>query len=339
MKAADCATAERQRRLSDGAEAQALAATPLLSQCETVQSATRLQAVAARTRATVLRAMVTRNVAGSPVGFGEIGEVEVLLNICRFLEPKDLGRLACVSASFGLCKADWQRSAGTAQLSVVEDAAHRWVLARPAVDQALVAHIPSWLQRMDAMVRPVFSRLGPGIELLQSGAIVTRADGSGSRIAASAVKMRHGRHFATFTLLQGSFMYFGVIRPGYDVSEIGATQDTLHCISRTLSAAVGAAGHCFYCTNNGICFPGSKCWEGMEPAWEGDTIGLLLDLDNGTLTVFRNGEQMGVMATGLSGDYCWAVSLWNPGDSTRIEPAPAPALVEDSNGDYNGEHE
>lgn len=276
---------------------------------------------------------VTSNEANSPIGLGEIGEVEVLLHICRFLEPKALGRLACASVSFGLlCKTGWQGSAdgaAAAQLSVVEEAARRWVLARPVEDQERVFHVPGWLRRMDAMVRPVFSRSGPEIELLQTGAVATRTDGSGSRIAASAVTMRRGQHFATFTLLQGSFMYFGLVRPGYDVSEIdSATQDNeiMRDSSRVLSAAVGVAGHCFYCTNNGRCFPGFKDWDGMQPAWEGDTIGLLLDLDTGTLAVFSNGEQMGVMATGLSGEYCWAVSLWNPGDSVRIELAPAPAV-------------
>ncbi len=56
----------------------------------------------------------------------------------------------------------------------------------------------------------------------------------------------------------------------------------------------------------------------MKGASEGDTIGLLLDLDAGTLTVFKNGERMGVMAKGLAGSYCWAAMLDRTGDSVRI---------------------
>ena len=43
------------------------------------------------------------------------------------------------------------------------------------------------------------------------------------------------------------------------------------------------------------------------------------------MTVYKNDKRLGVMATGLSGEYCWAVMLCRPGDSARIEAAPPPA--------------
>ena len=43
------------------------------------------------------------------------------------------------------------------------------------------------------------------------------------------------------------------------------------------------------------------------------------------MTVYKNDERLGVMATGLSGEYSWAVSLRWQGESARIESAPAPA--------------
>ena len=53
----------------------------------------------------------------------------------------------------------------------------------------------------------------------------------------------------------------------------------------------------------------------------GDRIGLLLDLDEGSIAVYLNGVRLGVMDDGLSGEYCWAVSLYAAyGDSARIEP-------------------
>jgi hypothetical protein len=52
---------------------------------------------------------------------------------------------------------------------------------------------------------------------------------------------------------------------------------------------------------------------------------MLLDLDQGTMTVYKNDERLGVMATGLSGEYIWAVMLGRQGDCARIEAAPAPA--------------
>ncbi|EJK55651.1 hypothetical protein THAOC_24594 [Thalassiosira oceanica] len=50
-------------------------------------------------------------------------------------------------------------------------------------------------------------------------------------------------------------------------------------------------------------------WEGMESCESGDTVGMLLNLDGGTLTVYRNNRRLGVMQDGLSGPYCWYASL------------------------------
>ena len=49
----------------------------------------------------------------------------------------------------------------------------------------------------------------------------------------------------------------------------------------------------------------------MEDFSDGDTIGMLLNLDKGTLTVYRNGHRLGVMKDGLSGPYCWYVCNQN----------------------------
>ena len=64
----------------------------------------------------------------------------------------------------------------------------------------------------------------------------------------------------------------------------------------------------------------------MQTAQEGDRIGMLLDLDQGGVSVWKNDVQLGVMVSeGLSGPLCWAMSMQGPGYSARIESAPAPA--------------
>ena len=107
-------------------------------------------------------------------------------------------------------------------------------------------------------------------------------------------------------------MLFGVIRPGFDV-EGGAN-------------AYLVDGHCFFATYNGRRYPAPNDWEGMQGATQqGDRIGMLLDLDQGSMTVWKNDVQLGVMQSeGLSGPLCWAASLFDQGDSARIESAPAP---------------
>ena len=72
---------------------------------------------------------------------------------------------------------------------------------------------------------------------------------------------------------------------------------------------------------------GSQPWEGMQSAHEqGDRIGMLLDLDQGSMTVWKNDVKLGVMkAQGLSGPLCWAVCMFCPGSIMRIDSAPLTA--------------
>ena len=97
--------------------------------------------------------------------------------------------------------------------------------------------------------------------------------------------------------------------------------------------ALHAHGHCFYPriypnTDIKVADCGTRMvtigdW-GSEMG-EGDRIGMLLDLDQGSMTVYKNDERLGALASsGLSGEYCWAVSLEIEGDNARIEPAALP---------------
>ena len=100
-------------------------------------------------------------------------------------------------------------------------------------------------------------------------------------------------------------MFFGVVRPGWNVEGGHDAYDI--------------EGHCFYFSQCGQRCPGVHSWVGMQPAREGDTIGLTLDLERGTMMAFKNDEPLGVMATGLHGEYVWAVEMYRRGDCIRIE--------------------
>ena len=81
-------------------------------------------------------------------------------------------------------------------------------------------------------------------------------------------------------------------------------------------------------TINGERHPSGNDWEGTQGAKQGDRIGVLLDLDQGSMTAWKHDAKMGVMQVqGLRGPLCWAVSLriGRRGDAARIESAPAPA--------------
>ena len=50
---------------------------------------------------------------------------------------------------------------------------------------------------------------------------------------------------------------------------------------------------------------------------------MLLNLDEGTLTVYKNNRRLGVMKDGLSESYCWYVSA-SVGDAITIKRGEPP---------------
>ena len=202
--------------------------------------------------------------------------------------------------------------------SIAEEAARRWIADCNEQERSWVPRRgrESWLGLMwevEVLRKDlVFGRSHERITLSEDGALAT-VDVSGSWPgAASKAVMRAGRHYAQFTVVSGIYKFFGVIRPGWDV-EAGQHAQFVN-------------GHCFYATANGTRWPGYDSWEGMQGVMKrGDRIGMLLDLDQGSMTVYKNDERLGVMATGLSGEYCWAVTLAYGDDSARIEAAALPA--------------
>ena len=41
---------------------------------------------------------------------------------------------------------------------------------------------------------------------------------------------------------------------------------------------------------------------------------MLLDLGNGTLSVYRNGRRVDTLKDGLAGEYCWMAGFFSGGD-------------------------
>jgi hypothetical protein len=254
---------------------------------------------------------------------------------CALTDPGDLLRLAaacrrffikCIAApptprtttSVGAAAAE-----ATEMWSIVEEVGRRWIVDCNDQEQGWVPRRgrESWLGLMweveSLRCAAVFSRSHEDITLSEGGTVAMKGVDYSNRAAASKAVMRAGHHYAQFTVMSGFLMNFGVIRPGWDV-EGGQNAQRVD-------------GHCFYNALNGQWVPGNHDWEGRQSAnEEGDRIGMLLDLDQGTMTVYKNDERLGVMATGLSGEYSWAVSLlWHihvTHGSVRIgaDEAPAP---------------
>ena len=150
--------------------------------------------------------------------------------------------------------------------------------------------------------------------------------------------MRTGKHYVTFYVsgehdLTDPTLDFGVIRPikGWDKKGLDSfdaicfVPDHLKYRKPLLAEKTEEWGDelhcCIYHSYNGVCFHANWCdedqgqgdgwegddWEGMEPVGDIDNfnVGLLLDLNTGTLSVFKDGRMLGVMKEGLTGAYCW----------------------------------
>eukprot|EP01043_Picozoa_sp_COSAG02_P070261 COSAG02_NODE_12371_length_1556_cov_256.960192_1_plen_319_part_00 len=131
------------------------------------------------------------------------------------------------------------------------------------------------------------------------------------------VTMRAGRHYAQFELSRDA-----------DGIMVGVVHRQLNVKTDCAQVVPGCA---LYHAGDGDCLPhiypdrqtvvGQTKWEGMQPAKHGDRIGMLLDLDQGSMTVWKNDVRLGVMvASGLSGEYCWAAELCGHGTIVRITP-------------------
>ncbi|KAL7524385.1 hypothetical protein ACHAXR_001777 [Thalassiosira sp. AJA248-18] len=121
-----------------------------------------------------------------------------------------------------------------------------------------------------------------------------------STVAICQEIMKSGRHYAEFTVTQHGVITIGIIRPIHDWPNRKLNLKEYKTYCSELNGQGGYSGHVhqFNWNNDGFLN-------------DGDVIGMILDLDEGTLTVYKNGIRLGVMirSRGLAGHYCWAVTM------------------------------
>ena len=137
--------------------------------------------------------------------------------------------------------------------------------------------------------------------------------------------LRAGKHYVMFEVSSSShpFVKLGVMRPVKASQNASGAPDE-RSFFQHFSRRIGHGEHnnkvhcCMYYSITGkcICTDWSetlatyKTLEGLEYLMSsGDILGLLLDLDEGTLSLYKNGRKLGVMKRGLAGPYCWVVSI------------------------------
>ena len=166
-----------------------------------------------------------------------------------------------------------------------------------------------------------------------AGTVATKAGGYQSAVCTEH-PMVAGAHYVEMTLLQaGRFgnAYMGVVGKSFDVAR-PRTMAPASAEGWVLNTEFGTLDHAGSGSN----------WEGMPQIGEikrGDVVGLLLDLEQRTLSVYVNGARRGVMvaprmkdrsggavASPLVDPLRWAVEVVD-GSSVRIERKPPPPEV------------
>ncbi|EJK57094.1 hypothetical protein THAOC_22900 [Thalassiosira oceanica] len=273
-------------------------------------------------------------------------DTSIFTQISSFVgTARELLNLALTCKSFG-----WRQTTSTLNWSLVEEVARREVCSRATGAEMgslprYVSGTTTWLSILHRFDHPLLFDVlaGDGIEHRngdESRVYGTNYDYGLSTAVTSSYIMTTGSHFAEFEITGTPFI--GVARPmprlifdreGFNFF-ISDHFDTL-LAERTDEWGDGNVHACqYFCRHGGtICtgFQGEltdgyhwdRGWEGMESCRTGDTIGMLLNLDEGTLTVYKNNRRLGVIKDGLSGSYCWYVRV-GEGEAVAIKRGALP---------------
>ncbi|EJK70110.1 hypothetical protein THAOC_08560 [Thalassiosira oceanica] len=249
---------------------------------------------------------------------------DLLLRCASYLDADGLARLGRASAAFGTPPAGQQRS-------LANEAAHQ-LFRRNATDEerrCLPKHDGEsdigLYRALEQLREPLsFDELaGTGFSLQEHPARVTHKHLGDWSTAVSGYAMRGGRHFVEFaiTKVDQGIVQLGVIRPlsltdDIDLeAEWGGRVNPVFVSSshkpaeaeklrsqRTAKWGDSDIHCCGYYSFDGRCHGtdwDTKLtnyeWVGREGLEGSGTIGLLLDLDEGTLSLFKNHRRLGVM--------------------------------------------
>ncbi|EJK61804.1 hypothetical protein THAOC_17645 [Thalassiosira oceanica] len=265
---------------------------------------------------------------------------DLLVRCASYLDADGLAQLGRTSARFGIPQAGQQRS--------LANEAARQQFRQSATDEER-SRLPQYGDESDVGLSRALEQLrqplcfdklvGGGFSPQENPASVTHT-GRAMSTAVSGHTMRGGRHFVEFEIKDdqlSSYIHLGVMRPvsltcGNDldaewkghVNPLAVFSGHRPAVAEKLrfqrTAKWGDSNiHCCasYCSS-GRCFwtdwdneKGLSDWQGQESLEGSGTIGLLLDLDEGTLSVFKNGRRLGEMKEGLGGEYCWFVAAFS----------------------------
>jgi len=263
---------------------------------------------------------------------------DTLSKVISYLPSVDVLNLAITCKRFGISDVDEQSLIEKSTRIAIQDLATEEQLA--ALPHYEGENILADYHYLHLMREPLtFDQLTGGAEYGgdKSCVTVSNMDGIGATALSNNI-LRAGKHYASFQRTGSGNVMVGIMRPG----QANQNASGLPLWDKFYSNFSRRLGHeecnnnvrcCLYNAVNGLCFtsdwpnpyvhkPGVS-WDGMESlsyGWHGGTrgmesmssdgeIGMLLDFNEGALSVYKNGRRLGVMKRGLADPYCWVVSL------------------------------
>ena len=250
-----------------------------------------------------------------------------------FGTSRELLNLALTCKSFG-----WWETGSELDWSLAEEVARQAVHSRQNSEIArlsvprYVGGMVTWLSILHETEHPLkFNTLfGRYIEHSSNDRTSVRCgieEGHHGSALASGYVMVSGIHYAEFHI--SGYPYIGIVRPmpkanlrtlarreNLDFFESAFYDDFL--AARTDEWGASTVHACEYSSDDGDMRwtdwdndeKDWEDWEGMEGFHSGDTVGMLLNLKEGSLAIYKNNRRLGVMKDGLSGSYCWHVGVW-----------------------------
>ncbi|EJK61340.1 hypothetical protein THAOC_18199 [Thalassiosira oceanica] len=257
-------------------------------------------------------------------------DTSLVAQISSFLATShELRNLALTCKSFG-----WFQPTSSLNWSLVEEVARQEVCSK-ATDFEMsslpqyVSGTMTWLSILNRFEHPLQFDvlLGDGIEYRNGDKATIQGTGNTSTALSSGHVMSSGSHYAEYEIIAGE-PFIGVVRPmpGLDARSFG---DFCYFVGDEFRYPMFLAQRSVRwgaCSNVHACEYGCSLgrmswtdwgdeerlglgWEGRDGCGTGDIIGMLLNLDEGTLTVYKNSRRLGVLKDGLSGSYCWYATV------------------------------
>jgi hypothetical protein len=157
------------------------------------------------------------------------------------------------------------------------------------------------------------------ITLSEGGAVATHTVDYQRSLTTTYIEITEGKHYWEVELLSENVVsiYIGISRPNLDPTEIYSARE--------------CTDGWFTKTNSGALYGNGKYSDNAAGRYkQGDRVGMLLDLDNGSLRFFKNGVQHGpgYAAGSVTGPVVAAVQMYCNRSIVRLLPnAEAPAGV------------